>query len=782
MQSLRRKMGRGGFCNSRTWPSWVHPVALAIAVGVSYFFAARLSLALLTKPDGVAVFWPGAGIAAGTIIALGFGARVPVAAGVIIASATASVFGDRNFAAGIIFALCNGAEPLLVAWLVRRHFGDNFRLESLRSVLGLFAAAGVGTAISGSLATVGFVLFYSSSASVLSTWLNWVASDALGIVMVAPLLIGLSSFRGQRPDGRELLKGVVTLAALAIVSAIAFTAPAHYALTVLPAGILLPILVSAHCRPVFAAAAALIVSIAVVWSTTFGIGDLGEIADLHDRAYAARATLLAISTCTLVLAALFAERRQKEAALEDANDRLELALDSAELGVWSFDAKTRRFVTDDRNTSIHGFPPEAMPETLPDARALMHPDDVPRFDAAFSVSKRQGGSCRVEYRLSPAAAGTGQERWVSVEGTVVRGAGGRPIRWLGVTRDITERKKAEQVAQRLVSIVESSDDAIVSKDLNGIIESWNKGAERLFGYSSREIVGRPVSILIPPHREREERAILARIWRGEHIDHFETVRRRKDGTLVDVSLTVSPLRDATGAVIGASKIARDISARKKAEEHQHALNAELDHRVKNVLATVSAIINQTQEASRSHADFVAGLDHRIRSLASTHELLSEMRWHGVSLAEIVRREFAPFARGNTVIDGPSVTLKADAAQPVAMVLHELTTNAAKYGAFSNQGGYVLLRWRWLHNGSGDRLAIVWQETGGPSVAPPSRCGYGTCIVRELIPFELGGTVDLDFARDGLRCRLEIPAAWVNKDTAAYGELQYLNSDSAVPVD
>ena len=156
-----------------------------------------------------------------------------------------------------------------------------------------------------------------------------------------------------------------------------------------------------------------------------------------------------------------------------------------------------------------------------------------------------------------------------------------------------------------------------------------------------------------------------------------------------------------------------------------------------------------------------GLDHRIKSLASTHDLLSRSHWHGVPLAEIVRREFAPYATGNSEIAGPDITLKAEATQAVAMVLHELTTNAAKYGAFSCPGGRVLLRWSWLQNGKQPRLAIDWKETGGPSVVAPSRSGYGTCVVRELIPFELGGTVDLAFAGDGLRCRLEIPCEWVS---------------------
>jgi len=192
------------------------------------------------------------------------------------------------------------------------------------------------------------------------------------------------------------------------------------------------------------------------------------------------------------------------------------------------------------------------------------------------------------------------------------------------------------------------------------------------------------------------------------------------------------------------------------------LNAELDHRVKNVLATVCAIIFQTPRANVSIADFVASVDHRIKSLASTHDLLSQSRWHGVSLSDIIRREFAPYTTSNTEISGPSVTLKPEAAQAMAMVLHELATNAAKYGALSNHSGRVFVRWYWLRNGfQHQQLAIEWQETDGPPVPVSRASGYGTSIIRELLPHELGGTVDLTFASGGVRCRLEVPVNWVS---------------------
>ena len=200
----------------------------------------------------------------------------------------------------------------------------------------------------------------------------------------------------------------------------------------------------------------------------------------------------------------------------------------------------------------------------------------------------------------------------------------------------------------------------------------------------------------------------------------------------------------------------DITERKRAEEHQRVLVAELDHRVKNVLATVSAVAGQTLETSSSMDHFVAALDGRIRSMATAHELLSTRQWRGMPLAELVRREFAAYASSNnTRIDGPEVMLSAEAGQAMAMVIHELVTNAAKYGALSTQSGRVSVRWYRKLNGSA-QLIVIWQETGGPRVEAPKKSGYGTGVVRDLIPYEFGGTVDLSFAPEGVRCRLEIP--------------------------
>jgi two-component sensor histidine kinase len=189
------------------------------------------------------------------------------------------------------------------------------------------------------------------------------------------------------------------------------------------------------------------------------------------------------------------------------------------------------------------------------------------------------------------------------------------------------------------------------------------------------------------------------------------------------------------------------------------LVAELDHRVKNVLATVSAVASRTQDASLSAADFGARLASRIQSMAATHELLSCRQWKGISMRELVQRELAPYmGKDNTILDGPDLTLSPEAGQTMSMVLHELTTNAAKHGALSTDDGLVSVRWRQLQNGHAHAcLCIEWQETGGPPVEAGQRSSYGTEVIRNLIPYQLDGTVDLTFARQGVRCVINIPA-------------------------
>jgi PAS domain S-box-containing protein len=325
--------------------------------------------------------------------------------------------------------------------------------------------------------------------------------------------------------------------------------------------------------------------------------------------------------------------------------------------------------------------------------------------------------------------------------------------------DITERKRFEAALREsqqglswLASVVESSDDAIVSKNLDGLITSWNRGAERIFGYTAEEAVGRPITIVIPQDRQDEERTILTRIRRGERIDHFETVRQRKNGSLITVSLTVSPVKNAEGRTVGASKIARDITEQKRNQEQIATLAREAEHRSKNVLANVQATVKLSQ------ADTVDGLkeaiEGRIRALANVHSLFAESRWIGAELSAIAGQELAPYSatgERRVRIDGPQVLLEPSVAQSIAVILHELATNAAKYGALSAAGGRIELTWSHAADG---QLALRWTESGGPPVQAPTRQGFGGRIIK-LLTGQLRGETQFDWRREGLVCDMTL---------------------------
>jgi len=323
--------------------------------------------------------------------------------------------------------------------------------------------------------------------------------------------------------------------------------------------------------------------------------------------------------------------------------------------------------------------------------------------------------------------------------------------------DVSDRKRVEEYANRVASIVEFSDDAIVSKDLNGVINSWNAGAQRLFGYTAEETIGQPITMLMPPERRDEEPGILERIRRGERIEHYETVRMCKDGSLVDISLTVSPLKNADGKIVGASKIARDISERKRDERRRKLLINELNHRVKNTLASVQSICAQT-----FRGDGRCGpreFEQRLVALARAHDILTRESWDGADLQELAGNVIAPLCNdvGNRVdILGPRLRVRPKVALSLSMALHELCTNAVKYGSLVEGQGRVELGWSVRRSAGENRLRLRWEESGGPTVKPPSRTGFGTKLLERAVARELRAQVQLQFLPLGVVCDIEAP--------------------------
>lgn len=331
--------------------------------------------------------------------------------------------------------------------------------------------------------------------------------------------------------------------------------------------------------------------------------------------------------------------------------------------------------------------------------------------------------------------------------------------------DITDRKRAEYNAQRLAAIVESSDDAILSKDLNGVITTVNPGAERLFGYAADELIGKPITILIPQEHHDEEREILGRIRGDQHVEHYETVLQRKDGSPIEISLSVSPIKDARGRIIGASKIARDITERKRAQEQQKLLLREMNHRVKNLFTLAGGLVTLSARSAATPKDLAEAVRDRLAALARAHELTlpdltdgPEKFTQTTTLSPLIRQIVSPYVDGDdarVTINGPDVSISGGAVTSMALVLHEIATNAAKYGALSSGVGRVDVNWCIGE----DAILLTWQEVGGPPLdGQPEREGFGSVLARMTATSQLAGTITRDWNRDGLTVNLSAQLA------------------------
>ncbi|TIU46965.1 MAG: PAS domain S-box protein [Mesorhizobium sp.] len=337
--------------------------------------------------------------------------------------------------------------------------------------------------------------------------------------------------------------------------------------------------------------------------------------------------------------------------------------------------------------------------------------------------------------------------------------------FLAAMSDVEDKGRLGASADaRLAAIVDSSFDAIISKDLTSVITSWNLAAERMFGYSPEEAVGQSILMLIPDHLKGEETEIISRVRSGDRVASYETTRRRKDGSLIAVSLTVSPVRNGVGEIIGASQIARDISAAKESERRIRLLMREVNHRVKNQFAVILSMVRETSKRSSDPQEFEELIRARIMALSRSHDLLVTSEWAGASLFDLIQEHLKPFGREEQILlSGPVLTLQSNAVQNLGMAFHELGTNSSKYGALSSDAGRVEITWRIGSSALGEReFQLTWEETSKPRPGDrrdeTTRKGFGTVVLQRVAPQSLGGSAVLERSPGHLKWRLSAPLA------------------------
>ena len=335
------------------------------------------------------------------------------------------------------------------------------------------------------------------------------------------------------------------------------------------------------------------------------------------------------------------------------------------------------------------------------------------------------------------------------------------MRWFGTNTDITQHlEEAERNAQ-LATIVATSADAIISLSSGGIVLSWNPGAERMLGYKAEEIIGMSERILFTEDADAEFEEKYQTPRHGEQIQRDAT-RRRKDGTLIDVAINAAPMRRPDGRIFGFSAVIRDITARKRVETHLRVVMRELSHRTKNLLAVIMAMVRQTTRTTTDVGELQSQLIQRLQSLSASHDLLVAEDWAGASVEELIRAVLQPFigsSKEALECRGPRVFVNATAAQNLGLALHELATNAAKYGALSVSAGRVEVDWSFGVDAEGDRrLTIEWSEHGGPAVRPATDKGFGHVVIERVASQALNAPVTYEFPRKACAGQLRYPRA------------------------
>ncbi len=462
------------------------------------------------------------------------------------------------------------------------------------------------------------------------------------------------------------------------------------------------------------------------------------------------------------------ERRVREAARFNA-----VAGAAAHLGTWHLDVGRNRLDYSDELLALLGLTRGEWDGTPEGLEAIVHADDVERRRRDRAVALERGELLEHDFRI---VWPNGEIRWMYSRGNLIRDAAGRTIEAYGVMMDVTERKRAEEALReserRFRATFENAAVGIAHVAPDGSLLRANDRFCRIVGCSPDDLTKNTLAGISHPDDLEANLVLFKRVLAGE-IDQYEMDKRylRKDGTVVWGRLTVGCVRKEDGTVDYFISVVEDITERKRREEQVDLLMREVNHRAKNLLAVVLAIARRARPESSPEL-FTSKLERRITALAASHDLLVRSAWQGIDVRDLVCSQLAHFKDligERIILDGPSIRLRPAAAQAIGLVLHELSTNATKYGALSQAHGSVQIEWGLLADQC--RFKITWTESGGPAPVKFTALGFGHTVLVDMVKHALDADVELSLRRSGLVWNMVAPAQrsvdagqWIDRPT------------------
>jgi PAS domain S-box-containing protein len=466
---------------------------------------------------------------------------------------------------------------------------------------------------------------------------------------------------------------------------------------------------------------------------------------------------LALPAIAFLAVISFRRVRATDRALSQSYDDYRQLVDLPAQATWICDADGKFLFVGERWIEWTG-------SDASDWSSAVHPDDLTRVNQAWREMIKTGADYDVEIRVR---LRSGAYRWMRTRAFPQRDAEGKVVRWIGQTEDIHDHRLAEERLRQTAGLLEmigsSTQSIIWAKDCDGRMLYINAALERLAGITLADVLGKLDSDWNPNRAEVEAfSAADRRVLASGIADDCEEVFTGHDGESRHYRSIRSPLRDQSGAVIGSVGIATDITERREAEQREKLLARELDHRAKNLLAVVQSVVSLTRATTVS--EFKQAVEGRIQSLGRAHSMLAASRWEGADLERLLVEELAPYCNGTederVHLSGPPLSLKPAAAQSLALIIHELATNAVKYGALKVATGELHVHWGIIQGDEQIRplLFLRWEERGGPAVQPrsaTSRSGFGSRLIRSSIERQLGGSLRLEWLESGLLATMEV---------------------------